>query len=51
MSISSNKKTIALAAGAALTAGLALSPMLASAETSPFSSAELTSGYMQLAPT
>lgn len=49
MSISTNKKTLVLAASAALTAGLALSPMLASAEISPFSSAELTNGYMQLA--
>ena len=43
------KKTIALAAGAALTTGLALSPTLVSAETSPFASAELSNGYMQLA--
>ena len=49
MSISTNKKTLVLAASAALTAGLALSPMLASAETSPFASAELSNGYMQLA--
>ena len=49
MSISSNKKTVALAAGAALTAGLALSPTLASTETSPFTVSELSSGYMQLA--
>jgi len=49
MSISSNKKTVALAAGAVLTAGLALSPTLASAETSPFAVSELSSGYMQLA--
>ena len=45
-----NKKTtIALAASAALTAGFALSPMTASADTNPFASAELSSGYMQLA--
>ncbi|MFT5422216.1 MAG: putative low-complexity protein [Candidatus Endobugula sp.] len=49
MSISTNKNTLALAASAALTVGLALSPMLASAETSPFASAELSNGYMQLA--
>lgn len=49
MSITTNKKTIALAAGVALTAGIALSPALVSAETSPFAAAELSSGYMQLA--
>lgn len=49
MSISTNKTTIALAASAALTAGLALSPTIASADTNPFASAELSSGYMQLA--
>jgi uncharacterized low-complexity protein len=49
MSISTNKTTIALAASAALTAGLALSPTLVNADTNPFASAELSSGYMQLA--
>ena len=50
MSITTNKKTITLAASAVLTAGIALSPMTASAETAnPFASAELSSGYMQLA--
>ena len=49
MSITTNKTTIALAASAVLTAGLALSPTLASADTNPFASAELSSGYMQLA--
>lgn len=50
MSISTNKKTIALAASAVLTAGLALSPTIASADTSsPFAAAELSNGYMQLA--
>ncbi|OUR63887.1 low-complexity protein [Methylophaga sp. 42_25_T18] len=50
MSISTNKTTIALAASAVLTAGIALTPTLASADTSnPFASAELSSGYMQLA--
>ncbi|MBE0439442.1 MAG: low-complexity protein [Gammaproteobacteria bacterium] len=49
MSISTNKTTIALAASAALTAGLALSPMTVSADTNPFASTELSSGYMQLA--
>ena len=44
----SKKTSIALAAGAALTAGLAFSP-LASADANPFASAELSSGYMQLA--
>tara|TARA_R110002050_G_scaffold1244_2_gene8500 strand:+ start:26686 stop:27054 length:369 start_codon:yes stop_codon:yes gene_type:complete len=49
MSITTKKTTIALAASAALTAGLALSPMIASADANPFASAELSSGYMQLA--
>jgi uncharacterized low-complexity protein len=49
MSISTNKTTIALAASAVLTAGIALSPSIASADTNPFASAELSSGYMQLA--
>ncbi len=49
MSITTKKTTIALAASAALSAGLALSPMMASADTNPFASAELSSGYMQLA--
>lgn len=45
-----NKKTsIALAASAAMTAGLALSPMAAADTANPFQSAELTNGYMQLA--
>jgi len=44
-----NKKTsIALAASAAMTAGMALSPM-AMADSNPFQSTELNSGYMQLA--
>jgi len=42
------KTSIAIAASAAMTAGLALSPSIASAE-NPFSAAELSSGYMQLA--
>lgn len=49
MSFTTKKTTIALAASAALTAGLALSPMTASADANPFASAELSSGYMQLA--
>jgi len=49
MSISTNKTTIALAASAVLTAGIALLPSLASADTNPFAAAELSSGYMQLA--
>ena len=49
MSISTNKKALGLAAGAMLTGSLALTPTLVSAETSPFSSTELSSGYMQLA--
>jgi uncharacterized low-complexity protein len=49
MSITSKKSTIALAASAALTAGLALSPTMVSADTNPFANAELSSGYMQLA--
>lgn len=49
MSHTTHKTTIALAAGAALTAGVALTPMTASADANPFASAELSSGYMQLA--
>jgi len=50
MSITTNKKTITLAASAVLTAGIALAPTMASAETAnPFASTELSSGYMQLA--
>ena len=46
----SHKKTkIALATSAVLTAGLALSSGIANAEANPFSSDELSSGYMQLA--
>ena len=44
----SNKTTIVLAATAALTAGLAMSTV-ATADANPFASAELSSGYMQLA--
>tara|TARA_R110002049_G_scaffold233509_7_gene406855 strand:+ start:1296 stop:1700 length:405 start_codon:yes stop_codon:yes gene_type:complete len=47
--MNNKKTTIALAASAALSAGLALSPMMASADANPFASAELSSGYMQLA--
>ncbi|HDY86335.1 MAG TPA: low-complexity protein [Methylophaga aminisulfidivorans] len=47
--MSNSKTTIALAATAAMTAGLALAPTLASADSNPFSSVELSSGYMQLA--
>ncbi|EEF78497.1 HvfA family oxazolone/thioamide-modified RiPP metallophore [Methylophaga thiooxydans] len=43
------KTSIAIAASAAMTAGLALSPSIASAEANPFASAELSNGYMQLA--
>jgi uncharacterized low-complexity protein len=43
------KTSIALAASAMMTAGLALSPTMASADANPFASAELPSGYMQLA--
>ncbi len=43
------KTSISIAAGAAMTAGLALSPSIVSADTNPFASAELSSGYMQLA--
>lgn len=49
MSITLKKSTIALAASTALTAGLALSPTLVSADTNPFKTTELSSGYMQLA--
>jgi uncharacterized low-complexity protein len=48
--MSPNKTKISLATSALLTAGLAFSPILASADTAnPFSSAELSSGYIQLA--
>ena len=43
------KSTISLATSAALATGLALSPTLASADSSPFETAELSSGYLQLA--
>lgn len=43
------KTSIAIAASAAMTAGLALSPSIASADANPFAAAELPSGYMQLA--
>lgn len=43
------KTSIAIAASAAMTAGLALSPSIASADSNPFASNELSSGYMQLA--
>jgi uncharacterized low-complexity protein len=43
------KTSIAFAASAAMTAGLALSPIMANAEANPFAAAELSSGYMQLA--
>jgi uncharacterized low-complexity protein len=49
MASTSNKTTIALAATAALTAGIALTPMTASADANPFATTELSSGYMQLA--
>lgn len=42
------KTSMALAASAVMTAGLALSPGMASAE-NPFATAELPSGYMQVA--
>ncbi len=49
MSITIKKTTIALTASAALSAGLALSPMMINADTNPFASTALSSGYMQLA--
>lgn len=49
MIITTKKTTITLLTSAALSAGLALSPMMVSAETSPFISAELSGSYMQLA--
>lgn len=49
MIITTKKSTIALVASAAFSAGLVLSPMIASADTNPFASTELSSGYMQLA--
>ena len=49
LNMTMNKKTsIALAASAAMTAGLAFSP-IAAADSNPFQSTELSSGYMQLA--
>ncbi len=42
------KPTISLATSAALATGLALGSTLASAEVSPFETAELSSGYMQI---
>jgi uncharacterized low-complexity protein len=47
--MATKKTSIALAAGAAFTAGIALSPMMANADSNPFASAELSGGYMQLA--
>ncbi len=45
-----NTKTTTLTiAAATLTAGLALSPIMANADVSPFKTAELSSGYMQVA--
>lgn len=49
MIITTKKTTITLLTSAALSAGLALSPIMVSAETSPFVSAELSGSYMQLA--
>ncbi len=46
--MSTKRTSIAIAASAAMTAGLALSPSIASAE-NPFAAQELTNGYMQLA--
>lgn len=46
--MSTKKTSIAIAASAAMTAGLALSPSIASAE-NPFAAQELSNGYMQLA--
>lgn len=43
------KQTTLSLAVVTLTAGLALSPTIASADASPFKTAELSSGYMQLA--
>ena len=43
------KTTISLATSAVLATGMALSPTLASADVSPFETAELSSGYMQVA--
>ena len=42
------KKTLSIAVGAALGAGVALSPA-ALADTNPFGATEMSSGYMQLA--
>jgi uncharacterized low-complexity protein len=50
--MATKKTSIALAAGAALTAGMALSPMTAGAGNffdNPFASSEMSAGYMQVA--
>ncbi|AFJ01304.1 putative low-complexity protein [Methylophaga frappieri] len=44
----SKKTTLSLVAGATLTAGMAISPMI-HADSNPFASTELSSGYMHLA--
>ncbi len=46
--MATKRTSIAIAASAAMTAGLVLSPSIASAE-NPFAAQELSSGYMQLA--
>lgn len=43
------KSSFALAASAAMTAGLSLSPLAMADTANPFQSSELTHGYMQLA--
>jgi len=49
MSITTKKTSMILVAGAALTAGLVLSPIVSADTSNPFAAAELSSGYMQLA--
>ncbi|MED5510608.1 MAG: low-complexity protein [Pseudomonadota bacterium] len=46
--MATKRTSIAIAASAAMTAGLALSPSIVSAE-NPFAAQELSNGYMQLA--
>ncbi|HDY85423.1 hypothetical protein LCGC14_0600290 [marine sediment metagenome] len=49
MLITTKKMTISLLTSAALSAGLAISPMTASAEANPFATVESSTVYLQLA--
>ena len=48
MKLKTSKKTLSIAVGAALGAGMAFSP-LTLADTNPFGATELSGGYMQIA--